>query len=77
MNYPHRATTGPNAFTLWPNASEVELAVWAQAAEYAQQTNNLSLDDLDSAVAWGQCATLPVTTYDLQHNFVSIIALGI
>ena len=77
MNYPHQATTDPNAFTLWPDASVEELAVWAQAAGYAQRTNNFSLDDLDTAVAWGQNAMLPATTYDFQNNFVSMIDHGV
>jgi hypothetical protein len=77
MNYPHTTTTDPNAFTLWPYASEEELAVWAQAAGYAQQNNDIYLGDLDAAVAWGQSTTLPATTHDLQNIFVSTVALEI
>jgi hypothetical protein len=76
MNYSGTATTNPYAFTLWPDASEEELAVWAQAAAHSQENNDFSLGDLDSALAWGQSATLPATTYDLQNNFVSTTGLG-
>jgi hypothetical protein len=79
MNYPHQTTTDPNAFSLWADPSEGELAVWAQAAGYAQQglTNNtFSFDGLDATVAWGQSATVPAATSELQNIFVSPSALS-
>ncbi|KAN0137812.1 hypothetical protein V8E53_004296 [Lactarius tabidus] len=69
MNYSGTATTNPYDFTLWPNASEEELAVWAQAAAHSQANNGFSLGDLDDALVWGQNATLPATAYDLQNKF--------
>jgi hypothetical protein len=76
MNYSETTTTNPYAFTLWPDASEEELAVWAQAAGYSQENNDFSLGDLDAAFAWGQSAPLPAPTYNLQNIFVSTTALG-
>ena len=82
MSYPQTATTDPYAFSLWPDASEEELGVWAQAAGYAQQelTNGaFSFDGLDTTAAWGQNSTLPALTYDseLQNILVSTAALEI
>ena len=84
MSYPQTATTDPYAFSLWPDASEEELAVWAQAAGYAQQGltvtgDTFSFDGLDTTAAWGRSSTLPASTYDseLQNIFVSAPALGI
>jgi hypothetical protein len=69
MNYPHQTTTDPNAFALWPDASEEELAVWAQAAGYAQQNNTFDFENLDATVAWGQSAEPPAATYELPELF--------
>jgi len=60
-------TADPYAFLLWPDASapgEEEMAVWAQAAGYAQQglevsSDNYPFDGLDATAVWGQSATLP------------------
>ena len=77
MNYPHQTTTDPNAFTLWQDASEEELAVWADAAGYAQQNNNFAFENLDATLAWGQSADPPAATNELQNFLVSTVALGI
>jgi hypothetical protein len=79
MSYPQTATTDPYAFALWPDASEEELAVWAQAAGYAQSElagDTFSFDGLDATATQGQSPTLPTAAYGPHNPFVSAITLG-
>lgn len=78
MSYPQATTTDSYTFALWPDASEEELAVWAQAAEYALQelTGDALSFGLDATAVWGQSSTLPAAAYGPHNPFVSAIPLG-
>jgi hypothetical protein len=79
MNYPDTVPADLSAFSLWPDAvaaSEEEMAMWAQAAGYAQPGftfENVPLDDLDATLTWGQSSTTPGEIFDFQNNSVSIL----
>jgi hypothetical protein len=78
MNYPDTATADLSAFSLWPHAlaaSEEEMAVWAQPADYAQPgpaVEGIPFDILDAVMAWGQSRTSPAETLGFENNLVSI-----
>jgi hypothetical protein len=81
MNYPNTAPADLSAFSLWPDApvvGEEEMAVWAQAAGYAQPelAEGIPLDIIDATLAWGQSGTAFAEPLDFQNNFVSIFTYG-
>jgi hypothetical protein len=80
MNYPNTTPADLSALSLWPDApavTEEEMAVWAQAAGYAQPglDEGIPLDILDATLAWGRSGTSSAE-FDFQNNFVSIFAFG-
>lgn len=79
MNYPNTTPADLSAFSLWPDApvvSEEEMAIWAQAAGYAQPglAEGIPLDIIDATLALGQSGTAFAEPLDFQNNFVSIFA---
>ena len=81
MNYPNAAPVDLSGFSLWPDApalDEEEMAVWDQAAGYAQPGlgDGIPLDILDATLAWGQSGTTFAEPSDFQNSFVGIFAFG-
>ena len=80
MNYPNTVANLP-AFSFWPDtlAAGEEMAAWAQShpAGYAQpgvRDEGISLDILDSVLAWGQSGRSCIEAPTSRNDFVSRFA---